>query len=67
VEEAKKRDPILLFTQYLRERGLLGPEDLEEIERDVAMEMEAAIEFAEAGTWEPVEDLTRFVYSEKGN
>lgn len=65
VEEAKKRDPILLFTQYLRERGLLGPEDLEEIERDVAMEMEAAIEFAEAGTWEPVEDLTKFVYSEK--
>lgn len=65
VEEARQRDPIPLFTQYLRERGLLGPEDLEEIERDVAMEMEAAIEFAEAGTWEPVEDLTKFVYSEK--
>jgi pyruvate dehydrogenase E1 component alpha subunit/2-oxoisovalerate dehydrogenase E1 component len=65
VEEWKKQDPIATFTQYLRQRGLLGPEDLEEIERDVAMEMEAAIEFAEAGTWEPVEDLTRFVYSDR--
>jgi pyruvate dehydrogenase E1 component alpha subunit/2-oxoisovalerate dehydrogenase E1 component len=67
VETWKKRDPILLFTQYLKERGLLGPEDLAEIEREVAIEMEAAVEFAEAGAWEPVEDLTRFVYSEKGN
>jgi hypothetical protein len=33
----------------------------------VASEIEAAVEFAEAGTWEPVEDLTRFVYSEKGS
>jgi pyruvate dehydrogenase E1 component alpha subunit len=65
VETWKKRDPILLFTQYLKERGLLGPEDLAEIEREVAIEMEAAVEFAEAGTWEPVEDLTRFVYSER--
>lgn len=65
VEEAKKRDPILLFTQHLQQQGLLGPEDLDEIEREVAIEIEAAVEFAEAGTWEPVEDLTRFVYSEK--
>jgi pyruvate dehydrogenase E1 component alpha subunit/2-oxoisovalerate dehydrogenase E1 component len=65
VEEAKQRDPILLFTQQLQERGMLGPEDLAEIEREVAIEIEAAVEFAEAGTWEPVEDLTRFVYSEK--
>jgi pyruvate dehydrogenase E1 component alpha subunit len=67
VEEWKQRDPIVTFTQYLKEQGLLGPEDLEEIEREVTFEIEAAVEFAEAGTWEPVEDLTRFVYSEKGN
>ncbi len=67
VEEWKQRDPIVTFTRYLKERGLLGAEDLEEIEREVTLEIEAAVEFAEAGTWEPVEDLTRFVYSEKRN
>jgi len=65
VEAWKKRDPIATFTQYLKEQGLLGPEDLQEIEREVAFEIEAAVDFAEAGTWEPVEDLTRFVYSER--
>jgi TPP-dependent pyruvate/acetoin dehydrogenase alpha subunit len=44
---------------------LLGPEDVEEIEREVAAEIEEAVAFAEAGTWEPLADLTRFVYSER--
>ena len=30
----------------------------------IAQEIEAAIEFAEAGTLEPVQDLERFVYAE---
>ena len=36
------------------------------IERDVAREVDEAVAFAEAGTWEPVTDLMRFVYSEEG-
>ena len=38
-----------------------------ELERQVAKEIDEAIAFAEAGTWEPVEDLLRFVYSDKGS
>jgi pyruvate dehydrogenase E1 component alpha subunit len=64
VEAWRKHDPLLIFPQYLQEQGLLGQEDLDEIEREVAAEIEAAVAFAEAGSWEPVEDLTRFVYSE---
>jgi pyruvate dehydrogenase E1 component alpha subunit len=64
VEEWKKRDPIPAFAQLLRERGLLTDENLSRIDNEVAAEITAAIAFAEAGTWEPVEDLTRFVYSE---
>ena len=32
---------------------------MQAIETEVAAEIEAAVAFAEAGTWEPVEDLTR--------
>jgi pyruvate dehydrogenase E1 component alpha subunit len=39
--------------------------DIAAVERKVADEVAAAVQFAEAGTWEPVEDLTRFVYSER--
>jgi pyruvate dehydrogenase E1 component alpha subunit len=65
VEAWKQRCPILLLTQRLTEQGLLGDAELEALEQQVAAEVEAAVAFAEAGTWEPAEDLTRFVYSER--
>ncbi len=65
VEQWKKRDPIDLLSQRLREAGLLSDQDWAALEQSVAEEIEAAVDFAEAGTWEPIEDLTRFVYSER--
>jgi TPP-dependent pyruvate/acetoin dehydrogenase alpha subunit len=64
VEEWRKRDPITTFVRYLKNHHLIGDADLEELEKKVAAEIDEAVAFAEAGTWEPVEDLTRFVYSE---
>jgi TPP-dependent pyruvate/acetoin dehydrogenase alpha subunit len=65
VEAWKQRDPITTFAQRLKTQGLLSDADLERIERDVAHEVDDAVAFAEAGTWEPLEDLARFVYSER--
>jgi pyruvate dehydrogenase E1 component alpha subunit len=65
VEQWKKRDPIDLQVQRLREAALFSDQDMAAMERDVAAEVEASVAFAEAGSWEPVEDLTRFVYSER--
>ncbi len=65
VEEWKRRDPIATFVQRLQERNLLSADDVEATERVVAREVEDAVAFAEDGTWEPVEELTRFVYSER--
>jgi pyruvate dehydrogenase E1 component alpha subunit/2-oxoisovalerate dehydrogenase E1 component len=64
VEEWKARDPITSFSARLRAEGSLSDADLELIENEVAAEVTDAVNFAEAGTWEPIEDLTRFVYSE---
>jgi len=60
----RQRDPIDLLTERLRRADLLGDDDLAAIERDVAAEIDGAVAAAEAGTLEPVEDLTRFVTSE---
>jgi pyruvate dehydrogenase E1 component alpha subunit len=65
VEEWKKRGPIVTFTAKLRSEGLLDDAKLAAIEADVAKEIAAAVEFAEAGGWEPLEHLTRDVYTEK--
>jgi pyruvate dehydrogenase E1 component alpha subunit len=65
VEEAKKRDPIPLFIHKLKENNLLEDTDLQRIEQDVATIVQHAVDFAEASEWEKVEDLTRFLYSER--
>lgn len=63
IEGWKACDPIALCTADLRRRGLLGDADVEAIETAVAADVAAAVAEAEAGPWEPVEDLTRDVYT----
>lgn len=64
VQEWKRRDPITALTERLRAADLADDDDLAAIEARVADEVEQAVAFAEAGTLEPIEDLTRFVHSE---
>ena len=65
VEEWKQRCPIATFTQKMKDQGILSDSDIETIDNDVTREIDEAVAFAETCTWEPLEDLTRFVYSER--
>jgi len=64
VEEWKKRDPIQQWVERLKGQKFWNEEAWQRIETEVAAEIAQSVEFAEAGQWEPVEELTRFVYSE---
>jgi TPP-dependent pyruvate/acetoin dehydrogenase alpha subunit len=66
VEEWRTRDPIPDLARRLQETGALTEAGLAGLEREVAQEVADAVAFAEAGTWEPVEELTRLVYREEG-
>jgi pyruvate dehydrogenase E1 component alpha subunit len=57
-------DPLALFTARLLEWNMATRADLASIEADVASEVDEAVRCAEAGPWEPVEDLTRDVYTQ---
>ena len=59
----KERDPIMTFAQTLRTAGGLSDEDLAKLESEIRAEIEDAVAYAEAGPWEPVEDLTKDVYT----
>ena len=65
VEQWKPRCPIITFTSRLKAEGLIDDPALAAIEADVADEIARAVAFAEAGSWEPVEDLARHVYTER--
>ncbi len=65
VERWMERDPIALLRSALEASGELSADQWDAIEREVGAEIAAAVEFAEAGTLEPVDELTRFVNSER--
>jgi pyruvate dehydrogenase E1 component alpha subunit len=63
VAEWRQRDPIVLFSARLQAAGVLTSEELAALEAAVGVEIDEAVRIAEAGPWEPVEDLTRDVYT----
>lgn len=64
VEEWKKRDPIPQFIKYLKKHELLSGKEMNAIEQRIENEVQNAVDFAEAGIWEPFDDILKYVYSE---
>ncbi|MGN6574354.1 MAG: thiamine pyrophosphate-dependent enzyme, partial [Nocardioides sp.] len=62
----RQRDPIDALVARLREDGVLDDAQLEAMRADTLAAVDRATEAAEAAPLEPVEELTRFVYSEQG-
>ena len=65
VDAWRKKEPIMRFQGWLEANHMIRPDDLAHIEAEVGAELAEAVAFAEAGTWEPAEHLTRFLYAEK--
>jgi TPP-dependent pyruvate/acetoin dehydrogenase alpha subunit len=65
VAQWKQRDPIALFQQQLRTEGHVIDADLDKMETAIAAEIAEAVSFAEMGPWEPMENLTKDVYTAK--
>ncbi len=63
IEEWKKRGPIHTFSARLKAQDHLSEAQFLDIDARVMREVDEAVAFAEAGTWEPVEDLARDVYT----
>jgi pyruvate dehydrogenase E1 component alpha subunit len=63
VEEWKKRDPISMLQSQLAATGVIDDAVIGSLDADVQQEVANAVAFAEAGTWEPIEQLTQDVYT----
>jgi pyruvate dehydrogenase E1 component alpha subunit len=65
VEQWKRRDPIDVLADRLRAEGALDDAGWAAMDQEIGAELAAAIAAADEAPLEPVEDLTRFVYSER--
>jgi pyruvate dehydrogenase E1 component alpha subunit len=63
VEEWKKRDPIDLLAGRMRDAGEISDADLDAMNGEVAAAIDKSIAAARDAPVEPIEDVTRFVYS----
>ena len=63
-EKARLRDPIALYGEKLRGRGLISEEQIEAMEAEVAAEVEQAIAQAEADPNPPLEDRFNDILAE---
>jgi pyruvate dehydrogenase E1 component alpha subunit len=63
IAQWKRRDPIELLAAQMQAADDVGLQERASIEADVAAELDAAVAAAEQAPAEPVEELTRFVYS----
>ncbi len=64
VEQWKQLCPVATLTARLKAQKVIDDGDIAEIENVAAEEIQTAVDFAEAGHWEPVEDLMKDVYTD---
>jgi pyruvate dehydrogenase E1 component alpha subunit len=62
VEQMMKFDPIALFGRRLMEQERFTQADLDEVDKDVLAEMDAAVEFVDQSPWPTVDMLYEDVY-----
>ena len=65
IEEWKTRDPIPAYRARLQAENMLTEADDASIIEKAQQEVQQAVDFAEAGTWESVQDLLRHVHAEE--
>ena len=63
VEQWKQRGPLHTFSARLKAEGKLTEEEFLALDAKASAEVQAAVDFAEAAPWEPVEDLLKDVHT----
>ena len=61
INEWKEKGPIVRLRQWLENSHLVFEDELTKLEVEIEEEVTRAVAFAQAGTLEPVDELTRFV------
>ena len=65
VEAWRHKEPIVRFRDWLQTNHIVHQDDVSRVEAEIDVEIAQAVAFAEAGTWEPIEQLTRFTYADR--
>jgi pyruvate dehydrogenase E1 component alpha subunit len=65
IEAWRGKEPIVRFRDWLEKSGMVHADEVARIEAEADAEIAEAVAFSEAGKWEPVSELTRYVYADR--
>jgi TPP-dependent pyruvate/acetoin dehydrogenase alpha subunit len=65
IETWRPKEPIVRFQGWLETNHMIHTDEVSRMEAEVDAEIAEAVAVAEAGAWEPVEQLTRFTYADR--
>jgi len=60
----KERDPIIKMAQHLRDKAIISPDDLKELQDDVNAQVDASLQFADESPWPELQELMKDIYSD---
>ena len=62
VEKWQEEDPIARFGKFLLDQNFVKPKDLEDLDKDVMLEVEECTKFADESPWPPPEYMYEDIY-----
>jgi pyruvate dehydrogenase E1 component alpha subunit len=60
----KERDPIIKLAKHLRDKAIISPDELKELQDEVNAKVDESIKFADESSWPELEDLMKDIYVE---
>lgn len=58
----KERDPIIRLAKQMRDRAVISPDDLKELQESIHEQVDAAVTFADNSSWPEQEELMKDIY-----
>lgn len=60
----KERDPIVKLAKQLRDKAIISPDELKELQDEVNAKVDESIKFADESSWPELEELMKDIYVE---
>ncbi|MDX1778817.1 MAG: thiamine pyrophosphate-dependent enzyme, partial [Thermodesulfobacteriota bacterium] len=60
----KERDPIIKLAKQLRDKAIISPDDLKELQDEVNKTVDQAVKFADSSSWPELKELMTDIYAD---
>jgi pyruvate dehydrogenase E1 component alpha subunit len=60
----KERDPIIKMAQHLRDKAIISPDELKDLQDEINAQVDASVQFADESPWPELRNLMEDIYAD---